>query len=61
MRTVKSFNSDWYFIKDTEALPQNIPNGVEKIVLPHTWNADDGQDGGNDYLRARCIYMKEFL
>lgn len=31
----------------------------ERISLPHTWNAEDGQDGGNDYYRGTCWYIKE--
>lgn len=26
------------------------------VALPHTWNALDGQDGGNDYWRGLSIY-----
>ncbi|MBR3837553.1 MAG: beta-galactosidase [Clostridia bacterium] len=26
------------------------------VTIPHTWNAFDGQDGGNDYFRAECTY-----
>ncbi len=26
------------------------------VALPHTWNAQDGQDGGNDYWRGHGIY-----
>lgn len=26
------------------------------IALPHTWNALDGQDGGNDYWRGLATY-----
>ena len=29
--------------------------------MPHTWNATDGQDGGNDYYRGTCIYEKIFI
>lgn len=29
---------------------------VEEVALPHTWNAVDGQDGGNDYYRGTCSY-----
>ena len=61
MRIVKSFNSDWYFLKDREDIPLEIPDGAQKLALPHTWNGEDGQDGGGDYLRARCLYMKHFL
>ena len=33
----------------------------EKIEtnLPHTWNAKDGQDGGNDYWRGTCTYERQ--
>ena len=33
----------------------------EAVDLPHTWNATDGQDGGNDYYRGTCIYEKIFM
>ena len=26
------------------------------VALPHTWNAQDGQDGGNDYWRGVGTY-----
>ena len=31
----------------------------EEITLPHTWNGIDGQDGGNDYHRGICYYLKQ--
>ena len=36
------------FAKEGEALAQ--------VALPHTWNALDGQDGGNDYWRGIGTY-----
>ena len=57
MRCVKSFNMDWYFFKNIEEIPQEIEGG-EQVCLPHTWNNIDGQDGGNDYLRCECAYVK---
>ena len=37
------------------------PDGTTTTVdLPHTWNARDGQDGGNDYWRGICIYRTHF-
>ena len=30
------------------------------VSVPHTWNATDGQDGGNDYWRGSCLYEKDF-
>lgn len=36
------------------------PEGTKQQVnLPHTWNARDGQDGGDDYFRGTCVYEKE--
>ena len=51
MKTVKNINEGWKFIYSKD--------GSEKDVdLPHTWNGDDGQDGGNDYYRGTCTYIK---
>ena len=30
------------------------------VELPHTWNAKDGQDGGNDYYRGTLVYDNHF-
>lgn len=50
MRSVISLNRDWTFYKE----------GVsERVNLPHTWNALDGQDGGDDYYRGCCYYERE--
>jgi len=60
VRQTLNFNHDWSFIK--EALPFSeavLTNGVP-VTLPHTWNALDGQDGGNDYHRGLCWYVKRF-
>ncbi len=35
----------------------NCSDWVE-VALPHTWNGTDGQDGGNDYHRGTCYYIK---
>lgn len=53
MRQVIVFNENWTFTK-----PGNAPIPVR---LPHTWNAQDGQDGGNDYWRGTAVYEKEFF
>ncbi len=59
MRKIKAFNENWYFTKtapeDLSVLPRET---VERVTLPHTWNAHDGQDGGNDYYRGECFYFK---
>ena len=55
MRNIVNLNKDWLFVKDSTdiALRQG-----ESINLPHSWNAIDGQDGGNDYFRGYCVYHK---
>lgn len=60
MRTTLNLNAGWIFTKedDFKWQSQHITAG-EKINIPHTWNALDGQDGGNDYYRDRCWYQKE--
>ena len=40
-------NTGWTFTKEGHDEP---------VTLPHTWNAVDGQDGGNDYYRGTCSY-----
>ena len=37
-----------------------MPAAAEWVDLPHSWNAVDGQDGGNDYFRGTAYYAKEF-
>ena len=59
MRTVLNFNAKWAFTKQAE-LPAAIPAECEWVDLPHSWNAVDGQDGGNDYHRGTCHYVKSF-
>ncbi len=49
-------SGDWKFQKDCSLLPKRFPSKWESVTLPHTWNASDGQDGGNDYFRGKCAY-----
>ena len=60
MRTVLNFNAQWAFTKQAGALPTTLPADWEQLDLPHSWNAVDGQDGGNDYFRGTCHYAKAF-
>ena len=40
-------HTGWTFTKEGRS---------KSVTLPHTWNAVDGQDGGNDYYRGSCTY-----
>jgi len=52
MRNMQCLNQGWLFTG---------PDGRQQAAdIPHTWNAVDGQDGGNDYWRGTCIYEKAF-
>ena len=51
MRTELLLNADWQFTY--------FDGAVTTVNIPHTWNAIDGQDGGNDYRRGTCTYEKE--
>ena len=52
MRIEQLLNKDWAF---------TCHDGARHTVdIPHTWNAQDGQDGGDDYWRGTCTYCKTF-
>ena len=59
MRKITNINSGWLFSKDAEKVPNVLPDNWQEVDLPHTWNGDDGQDGGNDYYRGTCYYAME--
>ena len=51
MRKITTLSDGWCFGKSRTDVTQ-------PITLPHTWNAEDGQDGGNDYYRGICWYRR---
>ena len=57
MRKIISLNGGWAFAKEA-GIVKEFPGAWETVNLPHTWNAKDGQDGGNDYFRGTCQYVK---
>ena len=59
MREIINFNTKWAFTKDADTIPAVMPEKWYWVTLPHSWNAIDGQDGGNDYYRGTCYYAKE--
>ena len=61
MRKITPLTTGWRFLKHdmpVEIALQYAERG-EAVTLPHTWNAVDGQDGGNDYHRGQCWYVRE--
>ena len=61
MRVEKVINREWLFTKEHNVLfaSEDIQAELAEIInIPHTWNAFDGQDGGNDYYRGICWYQK---
>ena len=55
MRNIVNLNKNWLFSRNTADIA--VRTG-EKVDLPHSWNAVDGQDGGNDYFRGDCLYVR---
>ena len=51
MRHVVKIDKNWYFT--------GFDGARTSVQLPHTWNAKDGQEGGNDYKRGTCVYDVE--
>lgn len=49
MRRIIPINQNWQFTKEGR---------TQTITLPHSWNAIDGQDGGDDYYRGTCVYER---
>ena len=58
MRQIVNLNTKWAFAKGINQPPEALPVLWHWVNLPHTWNDIDGQDGGGDYFRGTCCYMK---
>ena len=56
MRHIINLNAEWSFLKGVNT--PGVTEGAEQVNLPHSWNAIDGQDGGNDYFRGSSVYVK---
>ena len=46
----------WKFYRDCRRADELKERAALDVTVPHTWNAVDGQDGGNDYFRGTCAY-----
>ncbi|OQB16059.1 MAG: Beta-galactosidase [Firmicutes bacterium ADurb.Bin193] len=71
-RIVVNQNPNWIFIKEreytsditeiTSAPPAGLKlHGWVPTDLPHTWNAQDGTDGGDNYDRTKGWYRKSMF
>ena len=60
MSKIFTWNENWKFTKDAVTITDKTTSAGnwETLDLPHTWNGDDGQDGGSDYYRGTCYYAK---
>ena len=52
-------NDGWAFFKGVDSPAKAAGAVCERVNLPHTWNNLDGQDGGGDYLRCACLYVRK--
>ena len=60
MGNVMELKDNWMFVKEAENAADAASKKGTAVSLPHTWNAVDGQDGGNDYHRGTCWYVTKF-
>ena len=61
MRQILNLNANWLFSKAAQSVPASLPADWESVQLPHSWNAVDGQDGGNDYYRGTAYYARKIV
>src|SRR5882672_5830379 len=57
-------NTGWRFhlgdVSDAQATAFN-DSSWSSVNVPHTWNAVDGADGGNNYFRGTGWYRRHFM
>ena len=58
MRNMINLGQGWRFIKEATGPAEAYEKASLAVMIPHTWNAEDGQDGGNDYHRGTCWYVR---
>jgi beta-galactosidase len=63
-RSWVNLNTGWRFNKGDVSGAQNWgynDSGWTVVNIPHTWNARDGQDGGNNYFRGVGWYRRHYV
>jgi beta-galactosidase len=54
---------DWRFLRSDAPgaqAPEFDDGSWSTVTVPHTWNAQDGQDGGGDYYRGTGWYRRHY-
>jgi beta-galactosidase len=62
-RPTASLNDHWAFRFGDSTEPAHllsVPSTWSHVTLPHTWNAQDGADGGGNYQRGSGTYVRTF-
>ncbi len=62
-RTDISLDTGWKFNRSDisgAAAPSFDDSGWSTVAVPHTWNAQDGQNGGSNYYRGIGWYRRHF-
>jgi beta-galactosidase len=63
VRQTTNLDASWKFLRSDAANAQSPTfndSAWTSVNVPHTWNAQDGQDGGNNYYRGIGWYRKHF-
>ncbi len=56
-----TIDDGWRFLRDDAPRAAAVDfddSHWQSVTIPHTWNARDGQDGGNDYHRGPAWYRR---
>jgi len=62
-RVELNLNADWRFFARDHSSGSEVDvdeANWKPVTLPHTWNAQDGQDGGGDYYRGPAWYRRHW-
>lgn len=54
-----NINDNWKFTKNPCSFNELDNQMYKNVDIPHTWNGIDGQNGGDNYHRGLCWYLKE--
>jgi beta-galactosidase len=63
-RQTVDLGEGWRFHRGDADGARNIghdDSAWERVSVPHTWNAEDGQDGGGDYYRGIGWYRRHVM